>query len=175
MQLSVDNKIKGEKIFVDSQTGVYNREFFIRTIEAKLRDKKKFSIILLDMDEFKKINDKYGHLVGDKALQEFVKMIKGMLRKEDCLYRYGGDEFAVIVSDNIAAVAVENKLYARKTVIYHKGAAIDIKFSTGIYNCTGNEYSYENIFEKVDAALYEAKQKGGNQTVYASSEELILS
>ncbi len=175
MQLSIDNKIKEEKIFLDSHTGVYNREYFIKTIEAKLREKKKFSIILLDMDEFKKINDKYGHLVGDQALQEFVKKIKGMLRREDFLYRYGGDEFAVIVSDSTAAVAVEKKLYAGKIVIHHREEVIDIKFSTGIYNCTGKEYSYEDIFQKVDAALYEAKQKGGNQIVYVASEELGLS
>lgn len=174
VQLEVDNKIKGEKIFRDSLTGVYNREFFIRTIEAKLKAKRKFTILMLDVDEFKEINDKYGHLAGDRALQEFVNKIKKMLRKEDFLYRYGGDEFAIIVSDGDAAAAVEKKLYARKIVIHHKEAVIEIRFSTGIYNCTGREPTYETIFEKVDAAMYEAKQKGGNQTVYAAAEELKL-
>ena len=171
MQLEVDNKIKGEKIFRDNLTGVYNREFFIKTIEAKLRDKKQFSIIFLDLDEFKKVNDGYGHLVGDKALQEFVTDMKRMLRKEDFLYRYGGDEFAVIVSNSNAARTVGMKLYARKIAIHHKEVTIEIKFSTGIYNCTGLEISYAVILERVDAAMYAAKQKGGNQIVYVDSDE----
>jgi diguanylate cyclase (GGDEF)-like protein len=171
MQLEVDNKIKGEKIFIDSLTGIYNREFFIKSIEAKLRDKKRFSIIFMDMDNFKSVNDDLGHLAGDKALQEFATDIKKLLRKEDFLYRYGGDEFAIIVYDNNAANAVVSKLYTKKIEISHKDVSIDIKFSTGIYNCTGLEASYEEILGKVDAAMYEAKQKGGNQIVYVESDK----
>lgn len=170
-QLEVDNRIKGEKILLDNLTGVYNREFFMKTIEAKLRHKKQFSIIFMDMDEFKRINDEFGHLVGDKALQEFIMNIKGMIRKEDLVYRYGGDEFAVILSDNNAAEAVGRKLYAKKIEIHHKEETIDIKFSTGIYNCTGLEISYEVILGKVDEAMYKAKQKGGNQIVYVDSDK----
>lgn len=171
MQLEVDNKIKEEKIYRDSLTGAYNQEFFLKTIEAKTMDKKQFSIIFLDMDDFKKINDEHGHLAGDKALQELVMSIKRVLRKEDLLYRYGGDEFAVIVSDSDAAKAVGNKLYALKIELHHKEEIIDIKFSTGIYNCTGSETSYAVILERVDAAMYKAKQKGGNQIVYVDPEE----
>lgn len=171
MQLEVDNKIKGEKIFIDNLTGIYNREFFIKSIEEKLRGKKQFSIIFLDMDNFKRINDDFGHLVGDKALQEFVTKTKGILRKEDYLYRYGGDEFAIVVADNNAAKVVGSKLYAAKIEINHKEVIIDIKFSTGIYNCTGLETSYEEIVGKVDAAMYEAKQKGGNQIVFVDTDK----
>ena len=169
MQLEVDNKIKEEKIYRDNLTGVYNREFFIKTIEAKLRDKKPFSIIFLDMDEFKSVNDIYGHLVGDKALQEFVINIKGMLRKQDFLYRYGGDEFVLVVSDKDEAMDVGRKLYAKEIAIQHNDVTIDLKFSTGIYNCTGLEASYVDIIGTVDAAMYESKQKGGNQIVYVAA------
>lgn len=169
-QLKVDNKIKEEKIYKDNLTGVYNREFFIKTIAAKLRRKEQFSIIFLDMDDFKKVNDRYGHLVGDMALQEFVAIIKGVLREGDFLYRYGGDEFVLLVPDNDAAKAVGRKLYDKKITIDHKEAAIDIKFSTGVYNCTGLETSYQDIIRRVDAAMYESKQKGGNQIVYVNVE-----
>lgn len=175
MQLKVDNKIKEEKIITDSLTGVYNREFFIRTIDEKLKSKKSFSIIMLDMDDFKKINDTYGHLAGDKVLQGFVDRIRKLLRKEDLLYRYGGDEFTIIVTDANAAEIVERKLYSKKIVIPYKEDIIDIKFSTGIYNCTGKESDYSVVFEKVDAAMYEAKQNGGNQSAYAAEDEFKLS
>ncbi len=169
MQLEVDNKIKDEKIYRDNLTGVYNRDFFIKTIEAKLREKKPFSIIFLDMDEFKSVNDIYGHLVGDKALQEFVIKIKRMLRKEDFLYRYGGDEFVLVVSDKDEAMEVGRKLYAKEIAIQHNDVNIDLKFSTGIYNCTGLEASYVDIIGTVDAAMYKSKQKGGNQIVYVAA------
>lgn len=175
MQLEVDNRIKGEKIYKDNLTGVYNKEYFIRTIEEKLKNRRKFSIIMLDMDGFKEINDKYGHLAGDKSLQEFVNKIRKMLRKEDLLYRYGGDEFAIIVADGDAAAVVERKLYMGRFMIHLKDSTVDIRFSTGIYNCTGSEVSYEAIFEKVDAAMYEAKQKGGHQSAYAAVDECKLS
>lgn len=171
IQLTVDNKIKEEKMYRDNLTGVYNREFFIKTIETKLKNKKPFSIIFLDMDEFKKVNDLYGHLVGDMALQEFVTEIKGMLREEDFLFRYGGDEFVLLLPSNNAARTVGEKLYDKKITVNYKEEPIDIKFSTGIYNCTGLETSYKDIIGRVDAAMYESKQKGGNQIVYVDASE----
>lgn len=166
MQLAVDNRMKAEKLYQDSLTGTFNREYFIKTVETRLRAKKQFSIIFLDLDEFKQINDEFGHLVGDRALQKFAEGMKGILRKEDLLYRYGGDEFAIVAADKDAAGVIGRKLYENKISMKHGDGSIDIKFSTGIYNCKGSEGSYEAILESVDAAMYEAKQLGGHQIVY---------
>lgn len=166
MQLAIDNRMKAEKLYRDSLTGTYNREYFIKTVETRLRTKKQFSIIFLDLDEFKQINDEFGHLVGDKALQKFAEGMKGILRKEDLLYRYGGDEFAIIAPDKDAAGVIGRKLYENNISMEYEAGSIAIKFSTGIYNCRGSEASYEVILEKVDAAMYEAKLLGGHQIVH---------
>lgn len=169
--LKIDNKIKEEKIYRDNLTGVYNREYFIKTVEAKLRSKKQFSIIFLDLDNFKSVNDMHGHLVGDMALQELVANIRGILKDKDFLYRYGGDEFVIVLPDKKEAEDVGNKLYSKKIEIQHDKEPISIKFSTGIYNCTGQETSYMDIIRRVDAAMYESKQKGGNQIVFVDENE----
>ncbi|MGE5676682.1 MAG: GGDEF domain-containing protein [Pseudomonadota bacterium] len=166
MQLAVDNRMKAEKLYKDNLTGTFNREYFIKTIETRLRTKKQFSIIFLDMDNFKQINDEFGHLVGDKALQEFAAGMKGILRKEDFLYRYGGDEFAIIAADKAAAGVIGRKLYENKISLELEVGSIDIRFSTGIYHCTGTEESCDIILARVDAAMYAAKQKGGHQIVH---------
>ena len=166
MQLAVDNKMKAEKLYRDNLTGTFNREYFIKTIETKLKTKRQFSIIFLDLDEFKQINDEFGHLVGDRALQKFAEGMKGILRKEDLLYRYGGDEFAIVAADKETAEVIGRKLYENKIFMEHETGSIDIKFSTGIYNCKGSEESYELILTRVDAAMYAAKQKGGHQIVH---------
>jgi diguanylate cyclase (GGDEF)-like protein len=170
-QLKIDIKIKDEKINRDNLTGVYNREFFIKTVEAKLKSKKQFSIIFLDLDNFKSVNDIHGHLVGDMALQELVSNIKGILKDKDLLYRYGGDEFVIVLPDRKEAEAVGSRLYSNEIAIQYGKEPISIKFSTGIYNCTGRETSYADIIRRVDAAMYESKQKGGNQIVYVDENE----
>jgi len=122
---------------------------------------------MLDIDFFKKINDTYGHIVGDIVLKEFVKRIKNNLRNEDILCRYGGDEFAVIVRDFkygfVKIVADRIRLFFDGRSINCKDHKINIFVSIGAAIIDNeNIETSEDMIELADANLYKAKQSGGN-------------
>jgi diguanylate cyclase (GGDEF)-like protein len=92
-----------KRVYIDSLTGVYNRAFLdekIAEILQNARDEGKvLSVVMFDIDYFKRINDLYGHAVGDQVLREFAEFLKNSLRAGDILIRYGGDEFLAILSN----------------------------------------------------------------------------
>lgn len=162
-----------KELLVDPLTGAYNRRAYDNKVEEEmerfLRYQNIFSLLLFDVDHFKKINDTYGHAVGDKCLKEIIARIKPAIRKVDFLARYGGEEFVIILpeTDRTMAEKVAEKL--RKIVesieFLHKGEIVHITISFGITQVKPEDKSHEDVFSRVDQAMYDAKKGGRNRVV----------
>ncbi|MCH6266586.1 GGDEF domain-containing protein [Neobacillus citreus] len=156
---------------VDSLTGLYNRRYFDlsmeKTIPFSQRINCPLSLIMIDIDHFKNINDKYGHLCGDEALKHIADIIKRNVRTSDAYVRFGGEEFAIILPNTDLGECKILAEHLRKDVnqsdfTYHQ-AHIPISISLGISLFKGE--NVEGFIEKADKALYTAKENGRNQVV----------
>jgi len=155
----------------DHLTGAFNKKYFLDTLNKEfsysLRHQSSLGLLMLDIDFFKKINDTYGHIVGDIVLKEVVKRIENNLRNEDILCRYGGDEFAVIFRDFKSGFV---KITAERIRLFFDGKSINCKdhkvnISVSIGTATldsENIATPEDMIEIADANLYQAKHSGGN-------------
>ncbi|MDY0133134.1 MAG: diguanylate cyclase [Desulforegulaceae bacterium] len=160
-------------LLLDSLTGAYNRRAYDKRIKEEVerffRYKTKFSMILFDVDHFKRINDLYGHGIGDKCLAEIIKKVTPLLREVDFLARYGGEEFAVLLpeTDLEGAVKVAEKI--RKTIeeisFIYKKEKITITVSLGVCEINEEDSGYDSLFSRLDMAMYEAKESGRNKVV----------
>jgi diguanylate cyclase (GGDEF)-like protein len=155
----------------DALTGVYNRRAFDLRIQEEMyryqRYGQHFSLLVIDLDHFKKVNDSFGHTTGDQCLQEVTRRMKLALRRSDCLARYGGEEFAVILpgTDGGKALAVAEKLrkIVEKTRFLYKGKQIPLTVSIGVTQVGGSDKTSTDVFERADRALYRAKAQGRNR------------
>ncbi len=152
----------------DGLTGILNRYAFNKFLEEEIyraeRYSSKFSIILFDIDNFKKINDTYGHLTGDKVLKGIVKTVKKSIRKSDIFARWGGEEFIILLPDDSSVVKVAEKI--RKSIENERFEGlpkITASFGTTTYK---NGDSINSIIKRADKALYLAKEKGKNRVEY---------
>ncbi len=156
---------------IDSLTGIYNRykldEAILLQIERYKRYKEPFSLCMLDIDHFKRVNDTYGHDVGDRVLQALSRLVMGDIRKTDIFGRWGGEEFIIILenTNKEQAFIIAEKLRKRveATVIDEK---YKITISIGVAQYEASD-SRETLVKKVDEALYKAKENGRNQVVVA--------
>jgi len=147
---------------IDSLTGIYNRTYLEYNFEKIYSIFSKKSVAMLDIDFFKKINDKYGHQVGDKVLKYFAKLIKNTLRKDDIVIRYGGEEFLIFMPNTSKKEA--NILLTKIKILLKqdKDKPVDFTFSAGIADEVNN---LAEIIKKADERLYKAKENGRNQIV----------
>lgn len=157
---------------VDGLTGLYRKELLEDLVkkEIALRDrdgKHLFSLMYIDLDNFKNINDTFGHYSGDKVLEEIGKKIKYNIRASDTGFRIGGDECAILLKNADVHVAkkVAQKIkadFSAKEFIFNEKTVFNVSLSIGIceYN---NGTSYDDFIESVDKKLYEAKEHGKNQ------------
>lgn len=155
----------------DALTGLYNRRHFNAELEREFMRSKRYGgnlcIAIIDIDFFKKINDTYGHLCGDYVLKEVAYLILENFRKTDMIFRYGGEEFVVIMTET----SLENSLIPlerlRKTIennnFIYKGKKITVTISIGVE--TNQTDTTDEFLNNADKALYQAKQNGRNQTV----------
>jgi|GEM_PF-1087392 len=128
-----------KSIFIDSLTKAYNRASLTKILTDYLSSKTPFTIVFLDFDRFKIINDSFGHDIGDKILIQFVSTVKENLRKTDKLYRFGGDEFCLIINKDVEADAVLEKIKRlKKSLVFEdENLKIHYTFSIGKYTYTG--------------------------------------
>ena len=157
----------------DSMTGLYNQKTFQSLLKGTL-DKAKnlkspMSLAIIDLDDFKEINDTFGHLEGDQVLLHFTNLIKQQCQDgEAYISRYGGDEFAVIfprASKELAYLRLESLHQRCKQVPQSKIQSGEISFSAGISQYLEGDMNETLLFHQADSALYLAKEKGKGQTV----------
>ncbi len=156
---------------IDHLTMIYNRrklfEIMGFEIEKAKRYSRPLSIIMLDLDHFKKVNDRYGHNIGDNVLRTTTHIISEMLRKVDVFARYGGEEFIILCTETEldGAVALAEKI--RFTIESYNFPLVGVvTLSAGVAEHV-DEYSESALIEKADAALYSAKKRGRNRVVVA--------
>ena len=161
-----------ELTVTDDLTKLYNSRHFFKQIQSEIdravRYKHPLSLLLLDVDHFKQYNDTYGHLEGDEILAKLGKVIRGCMRKNDSGYRYGGDEFTVILPETRGTEAVKVAERIRKgfqAIEFRRGPedSFDATVSIGITECRAGE-GWKELAKRADEAMYQAKRQGGNQT-----------
>lgn len=160
----------------DALTGLHNHRYFQQQFPQELgrakRYQKPLSMIMLDVDDFKKFNDTYGHACGDLVLAAIGEIITMTLRRVDFAFRYGGEEFIVLLPETRleSAIQVAERLrerIERETVTALKGiASHGVTVSVGVVACPENGSGRDKLFNKVDALLYRAKGEGKNRVYY---------
>ena len=160
-----------EQAIQDPLTGLYNRRFMEESLKQEFarasREAKPFSVVMLDMDNLKALNDKYGHAVGDVALKSLSKLLKDQTRTEDIVCRFGGDEFLIILhnaNEQMASVRLQKWSEQAKDIdIIHEGNHLQISFSAGTatYPTCNN---IEELISTADKALYDIKAKKKQST-----------
>ena len=165
----------------DPLTGVFNRRHFFEVAEQEVerarRHGRPTSLLALDIDHFKRINDTHGHAVGDEALRQFADACCGVLRTNDLLGRMGGEEFAVLLpeTDLAAARLVAERIRARTAglTLASGSAAVRVTVSIGVSSCRSGERSVDSMLSCADEALYLAKAAGRNRVI-AAADTLTL-
>lgn len=160
----------------DELTGLKNRRAFknelTNEVKKAIRYKRAFSILMLDADNLKKVNDQYGHAIGDKLLITLSQTIQDSLRGTDILARYGGDEFVVLLSETNDARAVEVaeriRTAVENTSFSADGDRVSSTLSIGVACYPDDSEDSEDIINKADQALYESKHKGKNTVTHKS-------
>lgn len=161
---------------VDPLTGVKNR----RSMDEELADATSMAsrsgisqgLVVLDIDHFKIVNDTYGHSVGDEVLKELVTLIQQNIRRSDQIFRFGGEEFVLLMSgvDEVGLRAVMHNLQEIiRHYLKHPGGSVTASFGVAVL---GEGESAESWFSRADAALYRAKESGRDQVVYADSPDV---
>lgn len=153
----------------DALTNIYNRKEILNKGEKLIKNREACSVILIDIDYFKIINDKYGHIAGDKALKSITNVMKSVIKNKGYIGRYGGEEFLIIICDNNIENVTKLAEYLRRRVesesICIDALEIKVTASFGVYSFTNkiNEF-YEGI-KFADSALYRAKFLGRNKVI----------
>jgi diguanylate cyclase (GGDEF)-like protein len=157
----------------DSLTGIYNKRYFIERLKEEIDHSKRFeiplSLVMIDIDHFKKINDTYGHLTGDHVLIKMAELMKCICRNTDILARYGGEEFSVILRNtgekgaSVYAERIRKKI--AKNIFTSEEKSIKITVSIGIASNQGLSRfkGYKQFIKAADQCLYQSKQKGRNR------------
>jgi len=145
---------------IDPLTNIGNRRSYENFISSvKYLRNQKIALIMLDLDNFKDVNDSYSHEEGDKLLKRFAQLVVSNLRKKDSIFRYGGDEFVII----LGGVKEEEVYSILKRINYNLKQEMNITFSAGV--AYGNSHEIDSLFKVADQNLYRAKAKGKNNII----------
>lgn len=162
----------------DELTGILNRQALLARLDEELRRAARYrrplSIALVDLDHFKRLNDSFGHMAGDRILRAVATMLRGEMRAQDILGRYGGEEFMLVLpetdADSAAMVAEKlRRLVAASPVVLDDGSVAVVTLSAGVAGGMGGQLDLDGLIRDADAALYSAKSLGRDQ-IYVFNE-----
>jgi diguanylate cyclase (GGDEF)-like protein/PAS domain S-box-containing protein len=161
------NNILKNKSIRDGLTNLYNHQYMNEVMETQLKEieltKRNLCLMMMDIDHFKRVNDKYGHLVGDKVLKEIADLILKNTRESDYVGRYGGEEFIIMLPDTDIEMALKIAEDIRKNIQEHRFEIDNLKvtISIGVAHYTGQ--SLNSLINRADVLLYQAKSSGRNR------------
>ncbi|WP_422409516.1 MULTISPECIES: diguanylate cyclase [unclassified Endozoicomonas] len=158
---------------LDSLTGLLNRRAFVNEASELLHRpdsaKSQSCLIFIDIDDFKQINDRFGHPAGDKVLSDLACQLRKDLRQEDLIARYGGEEFVVLLPNTDAVRGVKIAERLRNSALLYKGGPVPLSLSLGIAATGPQTDTLDKILKEADDALYQAKHLGKNRVCRAPS------
>lgn len=171
--VAIQNQSTLEKlVFVDPLTGVYNRAFYERQVSLEIeranRTNQKFALLVLDIDDFKSINDRFGHRAGDAVLSQLAREVESRMRKIDLLFRYGGEEFVALLPgadlEEARRTAERLRLIVAEQRFLPEGVSAPLKVTVSIGGAVYPDQSRTKtgVFSAADTALYRAKDSGKN-------------
>lgn len=160
----------------DPLTGILNRKAFLLELDKiwalTKRQKQPFAILMLDIDHFKQVNDKFGHIAGDQVLKQFCELVKQQIRQYDCFARYGGEEFVLFLPDTdvdqCERIAERIRATTESKLFTYDGEHVSMTVSIGASIYYENYLSAQEMLKAADKAAYEAKQAGRNKVVLAT-------
>jgi diguanylate cyclase (GGDEF)-like protein len=170
----LDSEIRWRRDAVlDSLTGLLNRQGLQRRFrevaeQARMTDQP-VSLVALDLDEFKRINDEYGHARGDAVLKDVAYALRKALRSFELLYRVGGEELLLILPGTQLAVGCEIAEQARRAIEQSEPAGLHVTASFGVSSAYGDEIELALMFEAADRSLYHAKRGGRNRVAFLTA------
>ena len=176
--------ITKEESIKDGLTELYNKKYLYSFISDELQKIKKddtlfFSIVMMDIDNFKNVNDTYGHLAGDEVLKVLSNNLKGKIRQNDLAARFGGEEFVLVLTGTKMMSTLMITERVRESMeasdFSHLGIDKPITISLGVFNVSGKDYqevTVDETLEKSDRALYHSKENGKNQVSVYLNEEI---
>ncbi len=174
--LSRNNSCSKKQDVIDSLTGLFTRNYLINCFDSKgkrtKRNNRPLSLLLIDIDTFRKYNHDFGHIAGDLLLKKFAEILRSVTRETDFVCRFGGDEFVVVLDNvhvEVALMVAERIRTAFKSRAFYpddaKGADVSVtkSVSIGVCSVAGNEESLEGLIEKASVVMLRAKQNGGDE------------
>jgi two-component system cell cycle response regulator len=156
---------------VDGLTQIFNRRYFEETLDREIsrcnRYGRELSLVLIDIDNFKRINDTYGHLAGDYVLKHLASTVRTKIRREDIFARFGGEEFAMLLPEldhkQAANVAEKTRKLIEKQSFRFDNQAISVTISLGVATFSEGQRDGAELIKAADGRLYQAKQSGRNR------------
>ena len=171
-----------ESAFIDDVTGVYNARYLLATADNEIQRAARYgnplSVLFLDLDRFKSVNDVHGHLVGSETLRSLARLLSECVRQVDTLARYGGDEFTILLVDTPHEVALKVAERIRSRIESHlfeagREGTLRLTISIGVATCPAHGSAREPLLDAADKAMYRAKSDGRNRV--CSANELSAS
>ncbi|MGI1678718.1 MAG: diguanylate cyclase [Cellvibrionaceae bacterium] len=174
-QLSVANQNLAKIAYKDPLTDTYNRRYFSSRATSEFnkarRYNRQFSVIMLDVDNFKSLNDMYGHAMGDTALVELAEMCKTHIRTEDFIGRMGGEEFCICCPETHIEGATNLAERMRLSILNHKFIhaenSCSCTVSFGVTELLETDSDFDHVYDRADKLLYQAKEQGRNRVIAA--------
>jgi len=163
--------------YLDGLTGIFNRRFFELRIAEELERARRFNtgmaVVMVDIDQFKRLNDEFGHLLGDEVLRQVSSIFHQQLRKIDVVCRYGGEEFAILLAQTNQqhALGVAEKLRRMVEAWQFPGVPRPVTISVGAATCPDHGVTRDELVKAADLGLYAAKQAGRNRVCMATERQ----
>jgi diguanylate cyclase (GGDEF)-like protein len=166
-----------DRAFIDDVTEVYNARYLLQTCENEIQRAERYgnplSVLFLDLDRFKTVNDRFGHLIGSDTLRRLSQLLGQCVRQVDTLARYGGDEFTIVLVDTAHDEAMRIAERIRHTVETHPFEVgpddrLHLTISIGVATCPAHGESRDPLLEAADKAMYRAKSEGRNRVCSAT-------